>query len=137
MRNHSTRRQFLQASTAVVTAGKTVLNASWEQSYQSLGLRYEKQVSDTLDLAERGTHVINALTGSADPEHGYESYHGTHLDQRPPYMSHRWGGPCCPKPVEALPGIRLMSGSTLNRDYDRKMMEWLIDGIENNGLWWL
>lgn len=101
------------------------------------GGSYEATVPDTLDLAERAGLAANALTGSADSQHNYETYHGGHLDQRPPYLSHGYGGPCMQKPVHALPMMRVMSGSSLNQDFDRKMMEAITRDIEQDGLWWL
>ena len=99
--------------------------------------RYDATVPDTLDLAERAALSVNALTGAADPDHNYETYHGGHLDHTTPYMSHRAGGPCMMKPVHALPLMRIMSGSTQNADYDAKMMEACTRTIEDDGLWWL
>ena len=94
---------------------------------------YEATVPGTLDLAERAALSVNALTGSADPDHWYETYHGGHLDHTTPYMSHRAGGPCMMKPVHALPLMRIMSGSTQNADYDGRLMEACIRTIEFRG----
>ena len=100
------------------------------------GDRYPATVPDTLDLAERAALAINALTRTADPEHGYEVYHCANLNVHPAYMNHMYGGPCQPKPVEALPLMRIMSGSDRNLDFDQKMMDCMLSSVEN-GLWWL
>jgi hypothetical protein len=81
--------------------------------------------------------AANALTGAADPQHGYETYQGGHLDQRPPYLTHGFGGPCMQKPVHALPMMRVMSGATLNHEFDNQMMDAIVRNIDENGLWWL
>jgi hypothetical protein len=41
------------------------------------------------------------------------------------------------KPVHALPMMRVMSGSTLNQDFDAKMMDAIVRDIDSDGLWWL
>ncbi len=134
--NPVTRRQFLQTGTGVLASG-IVFGKPAIPDVQISGVRYDAEVPDTLDLAERGGLLVNALTGAADTTHYYETYHGGHLDQRPPYMSHGGGGPCMPKAVHALPMMRIMSGSTFNRDFDGKMMEAITRDIEGDGLWWL
>ena len=99
--------------------------------------RYKAKVPDTLDLAERAALSVNALTGAVDPEHSYETYHCAHIDHNPPYMNHRAGGPCHSKVMHVLPLMRLVSGSTQNVDYDDKMLEFAIQDVEDDGLWWL
>ena len=98
---------------------------------------YQDEIPDTLDLAERAELAINALTQIVDPENNYESYQCAHLDHRPPYMNHTWGGPCLQKAVEVIPMMRVMSGSTFNNHVDKKMVDSLIRDIEEDGLWWL
>ena len=96
--------------------------------------RYEATVPDTLDLAARAALAVNSLTASADPDQNYETYLCAHVDQRPAFFSHRAGGPCLAKPVQALPMMRVMSGSTLRADYDAKMLKAGLDLIEDDGL---
>lgn len=99
--------------------------------------RYKAAVPDTLDLAERASLAINALTQTADPDNNYESYQCGHLDHRPPHMNHRWAGPCLAKPFEAIPMMRIMSGSSQNPGVEAKMGEGLVRDIEKDGLWWM
>jgi hypothetical protein len=132
-----TRRQFLQAGSAAAAVGGIGLSGSDKTEHASSGSTYEAEIPDTLDLAERGAFAVNALTGTACPEHGFETYHGGHFDHRPPYLSLRTNGPCMQKPVHALPMMRVMSGSTLDQDYDLKMMEAITRDIDEKGLWWL
>ncbi|MBI2841968.1 MAG: hypothetical protein HYX78_01060 [Armatimonadetes bacterium] len=99
--------------------------------------RYEAVVPDTLDLAERAALSVNALTGAADYKNGYETFQCGHLDWQPNYMSRRFGGPCFQKPVEALPMMRVASGSAQNADVDEKMADFIVNNIDKDGLWWL
>jgi len=137
MKDDLTRREFLKAGTAAAMASSIGVGESSSAKAKVSGSRYESEVPDTLDLAERAVLSINALTGVADPEHGYETYHCAHLDHRPPYMNFRWGGPCLPKPIEALLMTRVMSGSNLRADYDLKMLEFMTRDIDDQGLWWM
>lgn len=132
-----TRRQFgkLGGIAALAAAGcsrQKPVSAAPEGE-----VSYEAAVPDTLDLAERAVLSVNALTGAVEPEHDYETYQSTHLDHNPPYMNHRWGGPCLQKPIHALPMLRSMSGSKLRADYDARMVEGITRNIDDQGLWWL
>ena len=98
--------------------------------------RYEAVVPDTVDLAERAALAINGLTRIVDPN-CYETYQCANFNVKPAYMNHMYGGPCLQKPVEALPMMRVMSGSGQNQDVDRKMLEAITREIEADGLWWL
>jgi len=78
-------------------------------------LRYQALVPATLDLEERGELAINAITGFPDPESGYIYYYFMLFpDLNPPrfgdlrleYFDKGW---------EALPLLRSITGSDLNR----------------------
>ena len=140
------RRTFLRiaASSAAVGAGGLGMarrvGTAAPPAVQSEGVtlqRYEAMVPDTLDLAERAGLAVNALTGAADPEHGYETFQCAHFHQRPAYMSRRYSGPCMQKPLEALPMMRAASGSAQNADYDAKMVDFVVRNIDQDGLWWM
>jgi DUF1680 family protein len=90
-----------------------------------------------LDLAERARLSVNALTGAAEPDFGYETPESGHLDVRPPYMSWRNGGSVLQRPIETLPRVRAMSGSTQNLDLDMKIVHAVTRDIDAEGLWWL
>ena len=133
------RRDFVKAGTvAAVAAGMvTACSSAQEETAAPTASRYQAEVPDTLDLAARGALALRALTNSADPKFLYETCQGAHLDHQTPYMSWRTGGPCLQKPIHALPGLRLMSGSTVHSEVDAKMMEAVVGTIEEDGLWWL
>src|SRR5947209_7821524 len=122
MKTGITRRAFLNVAAAAGVASNIEVKESTSANAGATKSRYESEVPDTLDLAERAAFSVNALTGAADPEHNYETYQSTHLDHRPPYMNHTWGGPCLQKPIQALPMMRIMSGSTLRAEYDARMV---------------
>ena len=98
--------------------------------------RCAASVPDTLDLAERARLAVNALTSITDPEHNYESYQCANFNVHPPYMNHMWAGPCIPKPIEALPLLRIASGSRHNIEVDQEMLNGVIRDIDEDGLWW-
>ena len=98
--------------------------------------RYKAIVPDTIDLAERAGLAINGLTGIVDPT-CYETYQCANFNVKPAYMNHMYGGPCLQKPVEAIPMMRVMSGSDQNLSFDRKLLEAITREIEDDGLWCL
>ncbi|MHC4713518.1 MAG: hypothetical protein ACYTAN_09665 [Planctomycetota bacterium] len=93
-------------------------------------------VPDTLDLAERGRMAINGVLGSLNPERGYECAFLTFFDANPPYMLH-WSSMVSgvmPKYVEALPMLRLMSGSRDQMDLQEGFMSAMLDNMHGDGL---
>ena len=131
------RRDFVKAGAVAAVATSLASSSAQAQPAAPTASRYQAHVPDTLDLAARGALALRALTNSADSKFLYETCQGAHLDHQTPYMSWRTGGPCLQKPIHALPGLRLMSGSTVNADVDAKMMEAVISTIDDDGLWWL
>lgn len=99
--------------------------------------RYQATVPDTLDLAERAALAVNALTGAADPNRGYETAHCANFMRPQPSLSYRGGASCHPKVVHVLPQMRIMSGSTLRAEYDGPILDWAVNCVEADGLWWL
>ena len=132
------RRDFVKTGTVAAVAAGMVSGCSSapEEPAAPTASRYQAEVPDTLDLAARGALALRSLTNAADPKFFYETCVGMHLDHQPPYMSWRTSGTCQQKPIHALPGLRLMSGSTVNAEMDAKMMESVIGTIEDDGLWW-
>ena len=99
MKNEITRRAFLKAGSAAAIAGGVVVGTPEGQGKQGSSTKYEAEVPDTLDLAERAALSVNSLTGAANPERGYETYLTNHLDHRPPYMKHMRPGVCLQIPL--------------------------------------
>ncbi len=136
-RGRTNRRDFVKTGTVAAVAAGVVAGCSSapEEPAAPTASRYQAEVPDTLDLAARGALALRSLTDVADPRFFYETCQGAHLDHQPPYMSWRTGGTCLQKPIHALPGLRLMSGSTVNSEVDARMMESVIGTIEDDGLW--
>ena len=100
------------------------------------GEYYQARVPDTLDLAQRGALALNALTGQLDPTLGYELYPVALFASNPAYMTHGLPGGYAdvPKVVEALPQMRLISGSKQKLDVERSFMLRLMAMSWDDGL---
>ena len=100
------------------------------------GARYEDQVPDTLDIAERAQLGINCMTGITDPKADYEIFFGVEFFQNPPVMNHDFSDWCqnVEGMMESLPLLRLASGSDLNNHVDRVWMEALLKSVGPDGL---
>jgi hypothetical protein len=103
------------------------------------GTRYEDQVPDTLDIAERSKLGINCLTGITDPNADREIYWYADFFRNPPVMLHDYNDWCLPVEgiSEALPLLRIATGSDLNGDVDRVWMETLLKSIGPDGLYYV
>ena len=102
------------------------------------GQSYEATVPDTLDLADRAGLAINGLTGSLDVKADYEIYFRVHYTRNPAVMYHEGTGLPTnnPKFAEALPQMRIMSGSDLNQDIEKGMMDYMVSCIGKDGLYY-
>ena len=98
------------------------------------GERYEALVPDTLDLQERAALAINGLTGPTDPAADYEIYFIVDFFQSPPVMTHDFSDVNVVKFMEALPLLRIITGSDLNSQVDRAWMESALRSIGPDGL---
>lgn len=88
------------------------------------GERYSALVPDTLDLQERAEWAVSGLTSITDPEADYEVYFRVRCHQSPAMMQHDYSDVAIQvKFMEALPLMRIISGSSLNIEVDRRWME--------------
>lgn len=87
------------------------------------GTRYEVLVPATLDLQERAALAVNGLTGPTDPLADYDLYFFAWFLGNPPVMQHDADSVCLSKMMESLPLMRMISGSDLNMQVDRRWME--------------
>ena len=87
------------------------------------GTRYEALAPDTLDLQERAALAVNVLTRATDPLADYEQYFYARFRQNPPMMQHDYADQCQNRFMEGLPLMRIISGSDLNTEVDRRWME--------------
>ena len=100
------------------------------------GERYEALIPDTLDLQERAALGVNVLTGATDPLADYEMYFYTYFLSNPPSMVHCIDDHCQNKFTEALPLLRLASGSRQMLEVDRRWMEVVLHQTDKDGLPW-
>jgi len=91
------------------------------------GERYEADVPDTLDLAEKAELSIHAITQMLDPDRDYQMATTAEFDRRPPAIGFASRAPVCEaKHLESLPLLRIMSGSAFNLESDKHFMESLL-----------
>ena len=102
------------------------------------GERYEMDIPDTLDLAERGEYALNALIGMLDPNLNYEIWFHSFLGTNPPYMYHDTTGLPTnnPKFAESFPLMRVMTGNERNLDMEEGMMGMMVGLIAEDGLYY-
>jgi len=98
------------------------------------GQRCDALVPDTLDLQDMARLAVNGLTEPTDAEADYEIYWKVCLRSDPPFMVHEESDIVQAKFMEALPLLRLVSGSTQNLHVEKRWMEVLLqmqgpDGI--------
>ncbi|MEW6753318.1 MAG: hypothetical protein AB1505_20405 [Candidatus Latescibacterota bacterium] len=93
-------------------------------------------VPATLDLADHGRLALNGLLGSLDPQADHECAFLNILDVHPAYMLH-WSSMVSgvmPKYMEALPLLRLMSGSRQDRELEEGFVQAMLGNAEEDGL---
>ena len=83
---------------------------------------------DTLDLAERAALAIHGMTASTDEEADYETYFIAQFQYNPPTMFHSQSDHVVAKFCEAVPLLRLMSGSGLDRHVEQRWLEAFLQG---------
>ncbi|MHB9035388.1 MAG: glycoside hydrolase family protein [Armatimonadota bacterium] len=101
------------------------------------GERYSDRVPDTLDIAERAALAVNGLTGPLDANANYELYMWVSFLTNPPTMVHDWGDWCGYKFLEALPLLRIASGSDLNKQVDPVWKDVILKSIGPDGLFYI
>lgn len=100
------------------------------------GESYEDTVPDTLDIADRATLGINAVTRITDPAADYEIYMWVSAFHNPPIMTHDFNDWCrlVEGIMEGLPLLRTTTGSDFNADVDRVWMQALLKSVGPDGL---
>jgi hypothetical protein len=101
------------------------------------GKRYEAEVPDTLDLADRARLAINAMTGAINEDLDYEYCWMVSLV--PPKLAHHhtveWFD-CNPRAAESLPYFRAVTGSDYRMDIEEKMIASMLSRIGEDGLYY-
>jgi hypothetical protein len=100
------------------------------------GTYYEDTVPDTLDIAERAKLGIHVLTSITDPDADYEIFWLVDFSRNPPVMLHDFNDwvTNCEGLMEALPLLRMATGSNLNDNVDPVWMTSLLRSIGPDGL---
>jgi len=98
------------------------------------GQSYEAMVPDTLDIAEMARLAVNGLTGPTDPEADYEIYWRAAFNTNPPVVWHSESDCVQVKFMEALPMMRLASGSSQDMQVEQRWMELLLQMQGPDGL---
>jgi hypothetical protein len=101
------------------------------------GKRYEDTVPDTLDLAERAELAINGMTSMTDPDLDYEIYFLGAFYRNPPVLRHSGDTFNQPKFCEALPLMRIITGSSHHDHVDPIWMASILKSIGPDGLYYL
>ena len=146
----ASRRTFLKHVAALATAaagaaadrqsqgegrpagGRDVANQKEEPAGdESAGL-----VPDTLELAEHGRLALGGVLGSMDQAVGCEPYFLAFFNVHPAYMVHFSStvSGVMPKYLEALPMLRLMSGSRQQMDIQDGFMAAMLSNMAEDGL---
>ncbi len=91
------------------------------------GQRYKAVVPDTFDIQEMASLAVHGLTAITNPRSDYEIYWvAAILNQNPLSARHTWSDSTGSKFVEALPLVRLASGSRENMHVEQRWAEVLL-----------
>ena len=99
------------------------------------GERYQAEVPDTLDLAERAALALNGIGGTIDPDGDYQMWIEICLGTNPPYMLHGGADAGTPEYAVSMPLMRVACGSDRYLDIEQGMFDTLVDWLsEDDGL---
>ena len=98
------------------------------------GEHYEAMVPDTLDLQARAALGVHVMTSITDPLADYEIYFWARFLTNPPSMVHDYSDLCVMKFMEALPLLRIASGSDASPEVERRWMEVALHQLGPDGL---
>lgn len=100
------------------------------------GSRYRDRVPATYDVAERSALCINALTGATNPLADHELYFHVEFFHNPVTMAHEVSDCCQIKFMEALPLLRMASGSQIRLEVDEAWQRVLCRSLGPDGLYY-
>lgn len=102
-----------------------------------IGTRYRDRVPDTYDVAERAALCLNALTGATNPLADHELYFWALFFRNPVVMAHEISDVCQTKFMEALPLLRIASGSQVRLEVDEVWRQVTLKSIGPDGLFYV
>ena len=112
---------------------RKLVSAHTLPAYQ--GERYQAEVPDTLDLADRAALALNGIGGTTDPDGDYQVYCEICCTTNPPFLLHGGSDVGTPKYALSLPLMRVACGSDRYLDIEQGMLDTLVDWIsEDDGL---
>jgi hypothetical protein len=102
------------------------------------GQSYEDRIPDTLDIAEQAKLAIHAVTSIADPIADDEIFWLADFSRNPPVLVHNFNDWVQNQEglMEALPLLRLATGSDLNAQVDPVWMSTTLKSIGPDGLFY-
>jgi hypothetical protein len=102
------------------------------------GGRYTDRVPDTLDLAERASLAINALTRLSDPAADFECWFTLQVNRKPMVVTHEWSDYVGqqPKFMEALTLLRTVTGDVSAPEAELGMMATAAHMLGDDGLYY-
>lgn len=102
------------------------------------GLSYEDRIPDTLDIASRAELAIHAMTAISDPKLDAEVYWFADFFRNPPAMIHDFNDWVLVAEglMEAVPLLRIVTGSRLNDNVDPVWMKVALQCIGEDGLFY-
>ncbi|RKZ71272.1 MAG: hypothetical protein DRQ57_18910 [Gammaproteobacteria bacterium] len=110
---------------------------STSKEFNYSGKSYEAEVPDTLDLTDNAALAINGMCGTIDPDLDYLPYGIIHFKDKTPHMWHLGTADvgCVAKYAEALPFMRIMSGSKQYLEIEAGVKKSMLERVDD-GLYW-
>ncbi len=99
------------------------------------GKTYGDMVPDTTDIAKMSKLAINVLTCDTNRQQDYEQYFSVYMGN-PLRMAHNFSDWCTPKYMEALPLLRIVTGSTFMTQVDQTWQDVILKSIGPDGLYY-
>ena len=114
-------------------SARKLVSAHALPAYQ--GERYQAEVPDTLDLADRAALAVNGIGGTIDPDGDYQMWIEMCCTTNPPYMLHGGADAGTPEYAVSMPLMRVACGSDRYLDIEQGMFDTLVDWLsEDDGL---
>ena len=101
------------------------------------GKYYADRIPDTYDIHSRATLGVNVLTGATNPLADHELYWKVLFASNPVVMNHDWNDWCQIKFMEALPLLRMISGSRQASQVDQIWQDVAAKSLGSDGLYYI
>jgi hypothetical protein len=101
------------------------------------GQTYPDRIPDTYDVASRAALGVNALVGATNPLANHELYWQVMFARNPVVMLHDWNDWCQIKFMEALPLLRIASGSQQELHVDQVWQDVTLKSLGADGQFYI